>query len=149
MKLTLADFIAMNVRSFPDRQAIEVLGAAPESYTYREMWLRVSALADALREVEPGPHGPVAATLLGNGTDALLIYLAGQLAGCAIVPVNTRLAHPEILHIVNDSGASRIFSGGDLLPMAERVAGRSGPRRHGHRPRPAAHPGPPARPGHP
>ena len=122
MKLTLADFIAMNVRSFPDRQAIEVLGAAPESYTYREMWLRVSALADALREVEPGPHGPLAATLLGNGTDALLIYLAGQLAGCAIVPVNTRLAHPEILHIINDSGAARIFSGGDLLPMAEEVA---------------------------
>ncbi len=122
MKLTLADFIAMNVRSFPDRQAIEVLADTPESYTYREMWLRVSALADALREVEPGPHGPVAATLLGNGTDALLIYLAGQLAGCAIVPVNTRLAHPEILHIVNDSGAARIFSGGDLLPMAEAVA---------------------------
>ena len=105
MKLTLADFIAMNVRSFPDQQALEVLGAAPESYTYRDMWLRVSALAGALREVEPGPHGPVAATLLPNGTDALLIYLAGQLAGCAIVPVNTRLAHPEILHIVNDSGA--------------------------------------------
>jgi hypothetical protein len=35
------------------------------------MWLRVSALAGALREVEPGPHGPVAATLLPNGTDAL------------------------------------------------------------------------------
>jgi acyl-CoA synthetase (AMP-forming)/AMP-acid ligase II len=123
MKLTLADFIAMNVRSFPDRQALEVLGDVPESYTYRDMWLRVSALADALREVEPGPHGPVAATLLPNGTDALLIYLAGQLAGCAIVPVNTRLAHPEILHIVNDSGARRVFSGGDLLGMAAAVAG--------------------------
>jgi len=57
MKLTLADFIAMNVRSFPDRQALEVLGDVPESYTYRDMWLRVSALAGALREVEPGPHG--------------------------------------------------------------------------------------------
>jgi acyl-CoA synthetase (AMP-forming)/AMP-acid ligase II len=123
MKLTLADFIAMNVRSFPDRPALEVLGAALESYTYRDMWLRVSALAGALRQVEPGPHGPVAATLLPNGTDALLIYLAGQLAGCAIVPVNTRLAHPEILHIVNDSGARRIFSGGDLLGMAAAVAG--------------------------
>ena len=126
MKLTLADFIAMNVRSFPGRQALEVLGAAPESYTYREMWLRVSALADALREVEPGPHGPVAATLLPNGADALLIYLAGQMAGCAIVPVNTRLAHPEILHIVNDSGARRIFSSGDLLGMAAAVAGAAG-----------------------
>ena len=38
MKLTLADFIAMNVRSFPDRQALEVLGDVPESYTYRDMW---------------------------------------------------------------------------------------------------------------
>src|SRR5450631_3801110 len=122
MKSTLADFIAMNIRSFPDRQALEVLGGAGESYTYRDMWLRVSALADALREVEPGPHGPAAATLLPNGADALLIYLAGQLAGCAIVPVNTRLAHPEILHIVNDSGAARIFSGGDLLPRAAGVS---------------------------
>src|ERR1700734_2084415 len=84
VKFTLADCIAMNVRSFPDRPAIAVLGSVPESYTFREAWLRVSALADALREVPPGPHGPVAATLLANGTDALLLYLAGQLAGCAI-----------------------------------------------------------------
>jgi len=126
MKFTLADFIAMNIRSFPDRQALDVLGGAGESYTYRDMWLRVSALADALREVEPGPHGPAAATLLPNGADALLIYLAGQLAGCAIVPVNTRLALPEILHIVNDSGAQRIFAGGDLLAMAAGVAGAAG-----------------------
>jgi acyl-CoA synthetase (AMP-forming)/AMP-acid ligase II len=122
MKFTLADSIAMNIRSFPDRQALEVLGDAGESYTYRDLWLRVSALADALREVEPGPHGPAAATLLPNGADALLIYLAGQLAGCAIVPVNTRLAHPEILHIVNDSGARRIFAGGELLATAGSVA---------------------------
>ena len=126
MKFTLADFIAMNVRSFPDRPAIEVLGDAPESYTFREMWLRVSALADTLREVPPGPHGPVAATLLANGTDALLLYLAGQVAGCAIVPVNTRLAQPEIAHIVGDSGAALICSGGDLLATARAVAGAAG-----------------------
>jgi acyl-CoA synthetase (AMP-forming)/AMP-acid ligase II len=144
VKLTLADFIAMNIRSFPDRQAIEVLGAAPESYTYREMWLRVSALADVLREVEPGPHGPVAATLMGNGTDALLIYLAGQLAGCAIVPVNTRLAHPEILHIVNDSGGGPHLLRRGPAAHGGGGGGRRGPRGHGHRPRPAADPGQPA-----
>jgi long-chain acyl-CoA synthetase len=105
MKLTLADFIAMNVRSFPDRQAIEVLGAAPESYTYREMWLRVSALADALREVGPGPHGPLAATLLGNGTDALLPMAVGVAAAAdhavtvidpAPLPTPGRLRDPAI-----------------------------------------------------
>ena len=122
MKFTLADFIAMNVRSFPDRPAIEVLGDVPETYTFREAWLRVSALADALRQVPAGPHGPVAATLLANGADALLLYLAGQVAGCAIVRVNTRLAEPEIAHIVSDSGAALICSGGDLLPMARAVA---------------------------
>ena len=149
MKLTLADFIAMNVRSFPDRQAIEVLGAAPERYTYREMWLRVSALADALREVEPGPHGPVAVTLLPNGTDALLIYLAGQLAGCAIVPVNTRLAHPEILHIVNDSGRGASSPAGTFWAWRPAVAAAADQAATVVRPGPAAHPRRPARPGHP
>jgi acyl-CoA synthetase (AMP-forming)/AMP-acid ligase II len=126
VKFTLADFIAMNVRSFPDRPAIEVLGSTQESYTFRDMWLRVSALADALREVPAGPHGPVAATLLANGADALLLYLAGQVAGCAIVPVNTRLAEPEIAHVVSDSGAALICSGGELLETARSVAAAAG-----------------------
>src|ERR1039458_9174665 len=122
MKFTLADSIALNIRSFPGSQALEVLGDAVEMYTCGDRWRPASALADALPEVDPGPHGPAAATLLPNGADALLIYLAGQLAGCAIVPVNTRLAHPEILHIVNDSGARRIFAGGELLATAGSVA---------------------------
>ena len=32
------------------------------------------------------------------------------------MPVNTRLAHPEILHIVNDSGAARISPAGTCCP---------------------------------
>ena len=94
---TIADCVATNARSFPDRCAIEVLdpratgGVEPvETWSYGRLWGRTEALADALGSVATGPHGPMAGLLLPNGADHAAAYLACQLVGAGFL---SRLMH--------------------------------------------------------
>ncbi|MCW5744981.1 MAG: AMP-binding protein [Alphaproteobacteria bacterium] len=120
MHLTIAESVAARALAHPDRPAIEVLGGT--TLTYGQAWRRVVALADAVGAVEPGPQGRMVAVLLGNGADALLAYLACQWAGVTAVPVNTRLAAPEVGFIVGDSGARLILTDRTYAEVAATVA---------------------------
>ena len=126
MRLTIAECVAARALAHPDHPAIDVLGGS--SLTYGEAWRRVTALADAVRTAEPGPHGRMVAVLLGNSADALLAYLACQWAGVTAVPVNNRLAAPEVGFIVGDSGARLI-----LTDHAHAEAASKAARDHGAR----------------
>jgi len=135
MLFTVADCVAANARAFPRRTAIEVLGPGPgdgqapaESWTYGDVWRRVSGLVEGIGPVEPGANGPMVALLLANGADHALAYLACQVAGVATVPINNRLAQAEVSFVVTDSGASVILSAGEHLAMAEAVAAEVGAR---------------------
>jgi len=135
MLFTVADCVAANALAFPNRTAIEVLGsrtlhgeAPPERWTYADLWRRVNGLVEGIGHVEPGANGPMVALLLDNGADHALAYLACQVAGVAAVPVNNRLAEPEVCFVVTDSGASVIVSGGEHLDTAEAVAAQAGAR---------------------
>ena len=131
MRFTIADCVAANAAAFPDRTAVEVLGTTTEpieTWTYGDVWCRVSALAEALAEIEPGPHGPMVGILLPNGVDHALAYLACQLAGAAAVPVNNRLAVPEIEYVLTDSGASVLLTRVPFLETAGQAAESTGVR---------------------
>lgn len=106
---TLADLVGMATRSFSDRVAIEVIGDNPETLTYGQMWERALALAEAVQVVEPGHSGRFVSLLLDNGVDALVSYLACQLAGVAAVPVNNRLSPNEVRYAVEDSGSRLVL----------------------------------------
>ncbi len=132
---TIADCVATNARSFPDRCAIEVLdprrtgGVEPvETWTYGQLWARTEALTDALGPVAAGPHGPMAGLLLPNGADHAAAYLACQLVGAAAVPVNSRLAEPEIHYVLEDSGASVLLADEPFIGIARRVTADLGIR---------------------
>lgn len=130
---TIVDCIAASARAFPDRVAIEVLtpdgGCEPvETWTYGRIWDRIEAMAGALGAVEPGPNGPMAAILLPNGADHVLAYAAIAGAGAAAVPVNSRLAGPEIEFVLADSGASVIVAGEPFLDAAGAAAAATGAR---------------------
>ena len=132
---TIADCVATNARSFPDRCAIEVLdpratrGVEPiETWTYGQIWARTEAITDALGPVELGPHGQMAGLLLPNGADYAAAYLACQLVGAAAVPVNSRLAEPEIHYVLEDSGASVLLAAEPFIDIAQRVTADLGIR---------------------
>jgi acyl-CoA synthetase (AMP-forming)/AMP-acid ligase II len=122
VQYTLADFIGMNAWSYPDRPALDIVGSPELSLSYGGLWRRVSDIADAIRSSPAGGGGGTVATMLPNGADALLSYLACQVARASSVPVNTRLAHAEVLHILGDSGASLILSAAPYLEAARAAA---------------------------
>jgi acyl-CoA synthetase (AMP-forming)/AMP-acid ligase II len=121
MRLTIAENIAVRALAHPDRMAIEVLDGGA-SLTYGQVWDRINALADVLRDVSrdaaPGRHGAMAALLLPNGADAVLAYLACQMAGVAAVPIPNRLAAPEIKYMVDDADARLILTSGEFADIA-------------------------------
>jgi acyl-CoA synthetase (AMP-forming)/AMP-acid ligase II len=132
MTWTVADCVAANARSAPDRVAIEVLdprhhGVDPvATWTYGDVWGRVEALAAALGDVRPGLHGPMAAIMLPNSVDHLAAYLACQHVGAAAVPVNNRLAGPEVEFVLADSGASVLLTGEPFGDVARTAATATG-----------------------
>jgi acyl-CoA synthetase (AMP-forming)/AMP-acid ligase II len=126
MRLTIAECVAARALAHPERPAIDVLGGP--SLSYGEAWRRVEVLAEAVSAAQPGPHGRMVAVLLGNSADALLAYLACQWAGVTAVPVNSRLAGPEVGFIVGDSGARLLLSDQAHADVAARVADEHGAR---------------------
>ncbi|WP_178133971.1 class I adenylate-forming enzyme family protein [Vineibacter terrae] len=120
MRLTIAENVAVRALAHPDRPAIDVLGGP--GLTYGAAWRRVVALAGAIGMAAPGPHGRMVAVLLDNTADALLAYLACQWAGVTAVPVNSRLAAPEVGFIVGDSGARLILADAAHADVASRAA---------------------------
>lgn len=132
---TVADCVATNARSSPDRIGIEVLDPRTtgstepvETWTYAQLWARTEALADALGLVPAGPHGSMAGLLLPNGADHAVAYLACQLVGAAAVPVNSRLAEPEIDYMLRDSGAKVLLAAEPFIDIARRVSADLGIR---------------------
>lgn len=126
MRFSIAEQLEVVARAFPDRVAVEMVGAG--SYTYRQLIERMEQLAAAIGEVPSGRNGRMVAVLLSNGADSLLSFLACQLRGLAAVPINTRLAPAEMGYILKDSDASVLLSGGDQLGRAREIAAEYGQR---------------------
>jgi acyl-CoA synthetase (AMP-forming)/AMP-acid ligase II len=112
----LVDQLRINAEFFPSRPALSVIDGP--ALTYDEAWRRTCGLARALADVpERGELRPVG-LLLPNGLDAALAYLACQLAGCVAVPINGRLARPEMEYIVGDSRAGTLLTSAPFLDTA-------------------------------
>ncbi|HEX7353928.1 MAG TPA: long-chain fatty acid--CoA ligase [Mycobacteriales bacterium] len=87
-------------RITPDAPAIEQAG---RSYTYRELAERVDALAAGLA-ARGVARGDRVAYLGANDIAAFETFFAAGRLGAVFVPLNTRLAPPEIRYLVDDSG---------------------------------------------
>jgi fatty-acyl-CoA synthase len=96
----------------PDAEAI-VDGS--RRTTYREMATEVTRLARALR-ASGVAAGDRVAILCPNSPEMLIAHFAVPLAQAVLVPINTRLAPPEIKYICDHSGASHLFVDQELLP---------------------------------
>ncbi len=89
-----------------------------ERITYRQLRDRAYRLANGLRALGVR-KGDRVAVLLRNCTEWFDIFFAVAGLGAVMVPVNFLLKSKEVAFIVNDSGASVLFAGEDLLDLVD------------------------------
>ena len=99
-----------------------------ETITYGEMADRVAALAGGLAERGVGP-GDVVAILSYNCPEFLEALFAANHLGAIAMPINWRLAAPEVRYILEHSGARALVCDEALLELAdEATEGWDAPR---------------------
>ena len=86
---------------------------------------RVARLANGLVDIGVRPGERVAMLAL-NSDRYLEYFFAVPWAGAVFVPINTRLAPPEIEHWLTDSGASVLFIDDTFLPALNKLQGKLG-----------------------
>ncbi len=91
--------------------------------TYAGLAHRIRAAAAMLEERGYG-HGDCIAYLGHNHPSQLVLAFACAGLGCLLLPLNWRLAPPELRYILDDSGAAALFA----LPEAAMLARRAAPR---------------------
>src|SRR3954463_14221900 len=99
-----ANLVAMlhnAVDAAPDAEALVEYGMAYGRLTYAQLWDRATRVAGGLRDAGVA-RGDRVALRLPNGNDWVLALFGTLLAGGVVVPVNTRLAEPEVAYIVED-----------------------------------------------
>ena len=77
--------------------------------THRQLLDRVNALAAAFRGAGVG-QGDIVALLMGNRPEFLESALAVNRVGAAFLPLNVRLAEPELEYIIRHAGAAAIVT---------------------------------------
>ena len=91
--------------------------------THRQLLDRVNALAAAFRAAGVG-QGDIVALLMGNCPEFLESALAANHAGAAFLPLNVRLAEPELEYIIRHAGAAAIVTEAGLAGPVAAISGR-------------------------
>ncbi len=115
--LNVAEMVSVHARLSPDKPAAKDLR---RSLTFRELDERASRLANALAGLGVG-KGDRVAVLAFNCLEWIEIYAACARSGAVAVPVNFRLAAPEVQYILEDCGAVAILAGHDLVAVADAI----------------------------
>lgn len=108
---TILDLFWETAERLPDKKAIieaACPGVSRRSWSYRKLAEQVASLgaALALDGVQPGDR---VSLLLPNVPEFAAAYFGVLQAGAVVNPVNTRLAPPEIAHILNDAGTQTVI----------------------------------------
>jgi fatty-acyl-CoA synthase len=91
-----------------------------EEVTYAELERRIAGLGAGLRSL--GLAGKAVAALTGNEPEAVELYMALARAGAVGVPLNTRLAAPELRFALEDSEAVAIVADPANAAVARQLA---------------------------
>jgi fatty-acyl-CoA synthase len=105
LPLTPVRFLRYSEEQFPRKTAVV---CQDRRFTYAEFGDRVRRLAGALRDAGLKAGDRVAFLSL-NCHRLLEAYFGVLEAGCVLLPLNFRLAAPELTYILNDSGAAVLF----------------------------------------
>ncbi|MEP2027813.1 MAG: long-chain-fatty-acid--CoA ligase [Paracoccaceae bacterium] len=115
------DSLRAHAQDRPDQIAVEDNSV---SLSYSELWARASRLAAHLMKVGLRP-GDRIALLAKNDVAFIELTLAAGMTGVVLVPLNFRLAQPEIDFIVQDAQAKILFTGADFAKTAQVAQSKS------------------------
>ena len=116
--LNPAHFLDRAAKSFADRTAI---ADGERRFTYAEFGERAHRLAGLLKREGAQPGDRIAA-LCSNSHVMLEMHNGVPMAGCALVPINVRLAPREIAYILENSGARILIAASEFAEAARTVA---------------------------
>ena len=114
-RLTIPDLLAARAEHVPDRVALIVADAGELSFG--EWDRRSNAVAHAL--IDRGvPAGRPVGVVFGerDWIDVAVTWCGVMRAGCAAVPLSSRLATAEIRHALTDCSAVAVLQGADVDP---------------------------------
>src|SRR5580658_7136460 len=115
LSLTPVRFLRRAMAEYPHKVGIV---DGEKRFTYSEFGRRCGQLGSLLRELDVQPGERVA--FLGLNSHHLLEAYYGVLeAGAVLLPLNVRLAPPELSFILNDAGATVLFYDSELKPLLE------------------------------
>jgi len=103
-----ADWIAFHADRTPDKLAM-VDQMTGRRFTYAEMHERIGRLAAYMRDEWGVQRGDRVAILAKNCSDYFEYQFACWRTGAMMLPLNWRLAEPELLFILNDAGAKGLL----------------------------------------
>ncbi len=115
--LNVGEILTVHAQLHPDRLAVKDLR---RSLTYARWEERANRLANALAGLGLAP-GDRLAVFAHNCLEWMEIYAACAKSGVVAVPVNFRLAGPEVRYVLEDSGAAALAAGADLVDAVESI----------------------------
>ena len=114
---TVADVTRVHARVQPDKTALHFEGAR---ISYAVLDRRANQVANGFiaERIAPGTR---VAILAKNGPAFFELWFGAAKAGAVLVPVNFRLAAPEVAYVVDDAEAALLFVGADFYPLVEKI----------------------------
>jgi fatty-acyl-CoA synthase len=119
--LTLDRWIRDRARTTPNRVAIDFLD---RETTYAELDDRSELLAAGLVEAGLG-RGDRVATLTGTSAEHVVVFFACAKAGLILLPLNWRLAAPELAYQLADAEPAVLLASAEFAETAASLHGRS------------------------
>lgn len=116
------DWLSRNALYTPDAPAL-VWAPTGEIYTYAELHRAGKRLARGLAERYELSKGDRIAVLAENTMEHVLLFCAAQTAGYVLVPLNFRLAPPELQYLVDDSDPHVTFASEEYRDTAQDLDG--------------------------
>ena len=125
MPIPVYDWLRHHAQWQPDKLAAVDVDSG-RRLTYAALDERVTRLARALADRHGIEKGDRVAVLATNSTDQLEIQFAAQKLGFIFLPLNWRLAVPELDYICRDSSPSLLVYHADMSETALEIAKRAG-----------------------
>src|SRR6516165_3272752 len=120
---TIGGTALLNANRVGEREAIVT---ANRRWTWRELETDVANTASALQAFGLRKRDRIA-ILASNSPEFIIASHAASRLGAIVVPVNTRLAAPELAHILNDSGSAALALSPGEAQLAEAAGGKAAP----------------------
>jgi acyl-CoA synthetase (AMP-forming)/AMP-acid ligase II len=116
---TIRQLIKRNAALYPDKLAMKEYERG-KAWTFGELWKRVNQVGNALY-ASGAKKGDRVSVLSQNSFEYAELFNAIPAAGFIFVPLNFRLALPEVLGVMNDAETSVLFLDAQYVQFTEQL----------------------------